>query len=100
MSNPSTTSSLTIRFRGVRGSIPSPVPANMRYGGNTSCVELRANGQTLILDAGSGLRSLGEDLAREFGTEPMEASLLLSHSHWDHIQGLPFFMPGYAEQNR
>ena len=90
----------SVRFRGVRGSLPSPALTNMRYGGNTSCLEVRADGQLLILDAGSGLRLLGEDLLREAEPNPVEASLLLSHTHWDHIQGLPFFVPGYAARNR
>ncbi|MEY2608182.1 MAG: hypothetical protein QOH31_6036 [Verrucomicrobiota bacterium] len=89
-----------VRFHGVRGSLPSPALANMRYGGNTSCVEVRCGDQLLILDAGSGLRLLGEELLRETGSEPIEATLLLSHTHWDHIQGLPFFAPGYSARNR
>jgi phosphoribosyl 1,2-cyclic phosphodiesterase len=91
---------ITARFYGTRGSIPSPAADNLRYGGNTSCVELRFGSELLILDAGSGLRLLGEELMREAEGKPVEASLLLSHSHWDHIQGLPFFRPGYATQNR
>jgi phosphoribosyl 1,2-cyclic phosphodiesterase len=91
---------LTIRFRGVRGSIPAPAPENMRYGGNTSCVEVRYHDQLLILDAGSGIRSLGDELVRSAQGNPIEATLLLSHSHWDHIQGLPFFTPAYSPSNR
>ena len=91
---------LTIRFRGVRGSIPSPAPENMQYGGNTSCVELRYGNQLLLLDAGSGIRSLGDELVRLAEGKPIEATLLLSHSHWDHIQGLPFFAPAYSAANR
>jgi len=91
---------MTVRFRGVRGSIPAPSPQNMRYGGNTSCVEVRSNNQLLILDAGSGLRLLGDELLRDAQANPVEATLLLSHSHWDHIQGLPFFAPGYLAKNR
>jgi phosphoribosyl 1,2-cyclic phosphodiesterase len=90
----------SVRFRGVRGSLPAPVPANMRYGGNTSCVEVRCGEQLLILDAGSGLRLLGDELLRGAGSRPVEATLLLSHTHWDHIQGLPFFSPGYSSRNR
>lgn len=89
-----------IRFRGVRGSLPAPVPENMRYGGNTSCVEVRSGDQLLILDAGTGIRLLGEELQRSAGSNPVEATLLLSHTHWDHIQGLPFFAPGYSSRNR
>src|SRR5437867_5325864 len=91
---------LTIRFRGVRGSIPSPGMGTARYGGNTSCVELRAGEEILILDAGSGIRSLGSDLNEEFGSRPIALNLLISHTHWDHIQGLPFFIPLYPPHNR
>ena len=91
---------LTVRFRGVRGSIPAPAPENMRYGGNTSCVEIRFGGQVLILDAGSGVRGLGDELLQDARENTIEATLLLSHSHWDHIQGLPFFAPGYSSKNR
>ena len=91
---------MTIRFRGVRGSIPAPAPENMRYGGNTSCVEIRYHDQLLILDAGSGIRPLGEGLIRSAQGKPIEAALLLSHTHWDHIQGLPFFTPAYSPANR
>ena len=91
---------LTIQFRGVRGSVPAPSPENMRYGGNTSCVEIRYRDQLLILDAGTGIRLLGDELTRTGQGNPIEATLLLSHSHWDHIQGLPFFAPGYLAANR
>ncbi len=91
---------LTVRFRGVRGSIPSPGPETARYGGNTSCVELRTGSDILILDAGSGIRSLGNDLIQELGARPIEANLLITHTHWDHIQGLPFFVPLYSARNR
>ena len=96
----SNTGELTVRFRGVRGSIPTPSPENMRYGGNTSCLEIRLDNQLLILDAGSGIRLLGEELVQTANSSPVEATLLLSHSHWDHIQGLPFFVPGYSTKNR
>ncbi len=91
---------MTVRFCGVRGSIPAPAPENMRYGGNTSCVEIRFGDQLLILDAGSGIRLLGDQLLLSAQSSPIEATLLLSHSHWDHIQGLPFFAPGYSPKNR
>jgi phosphoribosyl 1,2-cyclic phosphodiesterase len=96
----SETGKMTIRFRGVRGSIPAPAQGSMRYGGNTSCVEIRYRDQLLILDAGSGIRLLGNELIQNQQTSPIEATLLLSHSHWDHIQGLPFFAPGYSPKNR
>lgn len=92
--------SMKIRFRGVRGSTPSPGSSTARYGGNTSCIEVRAGSEILILDAGTGIRSLGADLMKEFGSRPIDASILISHTHWDHIQGLPFFAPAFAANNR
>src|SRR5579864_4979067 len=88
-----------LRFWGVRGSIPTPGPGTVRYGGNTSCVEVRADGQIIILDAGTGIRPLGLDLAREFNGNGIEITLLITHTHWDHIQGFPFFLPAYEEKN-
>jgi phosphoribosyl 1,2-cyclic phosphodiesterase len=79
----------------VRGSIPTPGPATVRYGGNTSCVEVRSGDDIIILDAGSGLRALGRALLAEFKNQPLSLTLLLTHTHWDHIQGLPFFAPIY-----
>src|SRR3954464_1634515 len=90
---------LMIRFHGVRGSLPTAAPETMRYGGNTSCVEIRYRDELLILDAGSGIRTLGDDLIAAAGPDPVRATLLLSHAHWDHIQGLPFFAPGYEPRN-
>lgn len=79
---------------GTRGSIPSPGPSTVRYGGNTSCVEVRLrDGTLIIIDAGSGIRPLGA----AYG--PCEATLLLSHYHWDHIQGLPFFLSAYSSES-
>jgi phosphoribosyl 1,2-cyclic phosphodiesterase len=88
-----------LKFWGVRGSIPTPGPTTVEYGGNTSCVEVRADGQIIILDAGTGLRLLGRQLVAEFDARPLELTLLLTHTHWDHIQGLPFFLPVYRSQN-
>ena len=89
-----------VRFWGVRGSVPAPGPATVRYGGNTSCVSIEAPGCDLIvLDAGTGIRQLGADLART-GRLPLTAHLLLSHTHWDHIQGFPFFAPVFMPGNR
>ncbi len=86
-----------IRFWGTRGSIPTPGPTTVRYGGNTACVEVRdAAGTLLILDAGTGLRELGISLLSSNGTKPFAIELLLSHLHWDHIQGIPFFRPAYV----
>lgn len=87
-------------FWGVRGSIPTPGPGTARYGGNTACLSIRNGSQGLvILDAGSGLRSLGHDLMLSAGGRPLSAHLLLTHTHWDHIQGLPFFKPLSASGN-
>ncbi len=81
-----------ITFYGVRGSIAAPGAATVKYGGNTSCMHVRLNsGENLIFDAGTGIRRLGIDMLRH--SEPI--LLLLSHSHWDHIQGYPFFRPIY-----
>src|SRR5881409_4087965 len=88
-----------IRPWGVRGSIPVPGKSTVRYGGNTSCVEVRADGEIIILDAGSGIRLLGLALDKEFGPRSMKLTLLISHTHWDHIQGLPFFSPAYNQKN-
>ncbi len=89
-----------LKFWGVRGSIPSPGPETVQIGGNTSCVELRVNGEILILDAGSGIRRLGQALAREFKDQPMALNWLITHTHWDHIQGFPFFIPAYNPRNK
>lgn len=89
-----------LKFWGVRGSIATPGPGTVQFGGNTSCVEVRAGGQIIILDAGTGLRSLGRELAHEFKDRALQLTLLLSHTHWDHIQGLPFFQPLYFPNNR
>ncbi|HET6613535.1 MAG TPA: MBL fold metallo-hydrolase, partial [Kofleriaceae bacterium] len=83
---------ITIRFWGVRGSIASPGKATASVGGNTSCVEVCCGPTRLVLDAGTGIRRLGEALIAD---GPTTMTLLLSHLHWDHIQGLPFFVPAY-----
>jgi phosphoribosyl 1,2-cyclic phosphodiesterase len=72
----------------------------MRYGGNTTCVEVRRGSDIIILDAGTGLRQLGQALLKEFKRHPLNLSLLVSHTHWDHIQGLPFFAPIYESRCR
>jgi len=89
---------MRVTFYGVRGSVPSPGPQTARYGGNTSCVEVRlADGSVLALDAGTGLRQMGNNLLREGRTSPVH--LLLSHTHWDHVLGLPFFGPLWGKDN-
>lgn len=85
--------SLAITFWGVRGSIPTPGPATARYGGNTACLSVESGGALLVLDAGSGIRRLGRALTRTSAAKPLSVDLLLSHTHWDHIQGFPFFAP-------
>jgi phosphoribosyl 1,2-cyclic phosphodiesterase len=89
----------TVTFWGTRGSIPTPGPRTARYGGNTPCVAVEGSeGQLLILDAGTGIRGLGLDLVeRQNGA--VKAEILLSHAHWDHIQGLPHFKPFFAPGN-
>jgi phosphoribosyl 1,2-cyclic phosphodiesterase/CheY-like chemotaxis protein len=91
--------STRLKFWGVRGSIPVPGSSTVRYGGNTSCIEVRADGEIIILDAGSGMRALGIALEEEFKASPIKLTLLISHTHWDHIQGLPFFLPAYNSKN-
>jgi len=87
----------TVHFWGVRGSIPCPGPNTVRYGGNTPCVEMRVGGRRLIFDGGTGLRVLGQALLSQM---PVEAYMFFTHSHWDHIQGFPFFVPAFVKGNR
>jgi len=87
---------MRIKFWGVRGSTPTPQPENMRYGGNTSCVEVRLGDQIYVFDCGTGFRVLGQQLQKEFGERPVHAHIFVSHFHWDHIQGMPFFRPLYS----
>jgi phosphoribosyl 1,2-cyclic phosphodiesterase len=92
------TPALRVRCWGTRGSLPSPGSDTVRYGGNTSCVEMTGRGgEHLIFDAGSGIRPLGEALARV--SRDLSADLFLTHFHWDHVQGLPFFAPIYSESS-
>jgi phosphoribosyl 1,2-cyclic phosphodiesterase len=93
------TSSPRIKFWGTRGSIAVPSQETLRYGGNTTCVELRADGEIIVLDAGSGIRPLGIALDKEFQGRPIRLSLLITHAHWDHIQGFPFFKTAYDPKN-
>lgn len=93
---------MKLKFWGVRGSIPAPGPETNRYGGNTSCVSIAtASGALVIIDMGTGLMHLGNSLlATEFGKGQGRASILLSHTHWDHIQGLGFFPPVFIPGNQ
>jgi len=88
-----------VRFWGTRGSCPVSGPKTVRYGGNTSCIEVRIGAQVLILDCGTGLRELGSSLNREFKGVPLDAHIFVGHTHWDHIQGFPFFTPLYNPRN-
>jgi phosphoribosyl 1,2-cyclic phosphodiesterase len=91
-------SDFTVRFWGVRGSLPCPGPATKRYGGNTPCVEVRCGDRLIILDGGTGLRELGDVLVAAGG--PIDADLLLTHCHYDHVIGIPFFAPFFQRENR
>jgi phosphoribosyl 1,2-cyclic phosphodiesterase len=90
---------MRIRFWGTRGSLAKPGPSTIRYGGNTSCVEVRAaDGTLIILDCGTGAHDLGRSLVAS-GERPIRGHLLLTHTHWDHIQGFPFFAPLFIQGN-
>ncbi|HEX6632066.1 MAG TPA: MBL fold metallo-hydrolase [Gemmatimonadaceae bacterium] len=91
---------LRIRFWGTRGSVPTPGPRTVRYGGNTPCVEVRGPSDALaILDAGTGIRELGRALLAAPGAR-VSADVYVTHAHWDHIQGLPFFAPLFQPGHR
>ena len=86
----------TVKFWGVRGSVPTPGVEMVRYGGNTPCVEMQVAGQRIVFDGGTGLRLLGKHLREEM---PVEAHLFFTHTHWDRIQGFPFFAPAFVPGN-
>jgi phosphoribosyl 1,2-cyclic phosphodiesterase len=91
---------LRIRFWGVRGTIPTPGPDTVKLGGNTSCIDiLTSDKQLIIIDAGSGILRLGKTLQKEY-PDRIKANILISHTHWDHIQGFPFFSPVWGRHNR
>jgi phosphoribosyl 1,2-cyclic phosphodiesterase/ActR/RegA family two-component response regulator len=91
--------SFRVRFWGARGSCPCGGRDTARYGGNTACTEIRAGGQILVIDCGTGIRELGLSLMREFKDKPFCVHLFVGHTHWDHIQGFPFFSPVYSKRN-
>jgi phosphoribosyl 1,2-cyclic phosphodiesterase len=84
---------MNITFWGVRGSIPTPESANLHFGGETACVAIEAEGTRILLDAGSGIRQLGNQIVNRLGSSAAGEDILLSHFHWDHIQGIPYFAP-------
>ena len=90
---------MKVRFWGVRGSIPSPGASTMRYGGDTTCIEMKVGTETIIFDAGSGIRPLGLKLMGEAQGEAIKIHLFITHTHWDHIQGFPFFVPAFIPNN-
>ena len=87
---------MKIKFWGTRGSVPTPGPDTVKFGGNTPCVEIRADNQLIILDMGTGARLLGNSLLKEL---PITAHVFLSHMHYDHNQGFPFFVPNFIPGN-
>lgn len=89
---------MKVKYYGTRGSIPTPGPSTVKYGGNTSCVSVKIDDDLIILDAGSGIRLLGLDLMNNgFLKGSGKCSFFFSHVHWDHIQGIPFFLPAYIK---
>jgi len=95
---------MLVKFWGVHGSLPRPGPTTLKYGGNTACVEIRCNGTLIILDAGTGIRELGEDILKRTRTtsgtrSPIRGHIFFSHLHWDHVQGFPFFAPAFIRGN-
>jgi phosphoribosyl 1,2-cyclic phosphodiesterase len=90
---------MSVRFWGTRGSIPTPGRQTEKFGGNTTCVEVRHEDTIIVLDAGSGIREMGLAWLNEFGKSPIQATMLFTHYHWDHLQGFPFFTAAYMPDN-
>lgn len=87
---------LNLKFWGTRGSIPSPGKNTIKYGGNTTCVEVSLNDNTMVIfDSGTGIKNLGQKIIKNGG--PKEIHLFFTHSHWDHVQGFPLFLPAYSD---
>ena len=87
----------TLKIWGDRGSMPTPGPDTVLFGGNTSCLELRFDGRLVIVDAGSGIRQLGDQLMKtDIRKGPISADIFITHTHWDHIMGFPMFTPIYV----
>jgi phosphoribosyl 1,2-cyclic phosphodiesterase len=91
---------MQVRFWGLRGGVPVSGPGSSRYGGNTACIEVRCGDTLIILDGGSGLIGLGKHLMAELGDKPLDARLFLSHAHWDHTMGIPYFLPAFKASGK
>jgi phosphoribosyl 1,2-cyclic phosphodiesterase len=91
---------LKVRFWGTRGSIPAPGKSTLKYGGNTSCVEVNFGDEVFVFDSGTGIRTLGLDLMARAKGSPLRGHIFIGHTHWDHIQGFPFFVPAYIPKNK
>ena len=90
---------MKITFWGTRGSIPTPGPKTMKYGGNTPCIEIEIDKTLIILDAGTGIRELGIHYEEKYKDTSIAVHIFITHTHWDHIQGLPFFTPMFKRKN-
>ena len=88
---------MNVTFWGVRGAIPTPQRENLHFGGETACVEVEAEGRRIVLDGGTGLRQLGNRMIRNLGPRRLNEDILLSHFHWDHLQGIPYFAPLFMD---